>query len=98
MKTAVTATSLRTYDAMNGAGFGALQMLILKKMRAGVLYSRRQLADMTRLETSCVAGRVNELVKAGSLEVVGTIKCRISGRTVEAVKLADEQMSLLEAA
>jgi len=95
MKTSIAPTSLRSYDAMNGSGFAALQALIINKMKPGRIYSRRQLAQITGLETSCIAGRVHELIKIGSLEVVGTIKCPLSGRQVEAVKKADEQLHLL---
>ena len=94
MKIAVSSTTLASYDQMNGAGFGALQSLILARMKPGQLYSRRQLAQMTRLETSTVAGRVNELISRDVLEVVGTIKCPVTQRNVEAVKRTDVQMAL----
>jgi hypothetical protein len=64
-------------------------------MERGQIYSRRQLAGMTGIETSAVAARCNELIAGGSLVVCGSIKCPITGRTVEAVKLAEKQLELL---
>ena len=94
MKTAVAEITLACYDRMNGAGFNALQSKILACMQIGAVYTRRQLAKATALETSTVAGRVNELIARGMLEVVGTIKCPITQRSVEAVKRTDVQMAL----
>jgi hypothetical protein len=95
MKTAVAHSSLQTFDAMSGSGFAAFQALILARMKHGQLYSRRQLSAVTKLETSCIAGRVNELIATGAIEVCGSMKCPISGRTVEAIKRPTEQMELL---
>ncbi len=95
MKTAVTSTTLASYDQMNGAGFGHLQSMILSQIAPGKVYSRRQLARMTGLETSTIAGRINELLALDAVEVVGTIRCPVTGRQVEAVRLADSQMVLL---
>lgn len=95
MKTAVAHSSINAHDAMQGTGFAALQALILARMKPGRLYSRRQLAQMTSLETSTVAGRVNELIELEAIVVCGTIKCPITHRNVEAIKRADEQMELL---
>ena len=95
MKTAVTSSTLHAHDAMAGTGFAALQALILSRMKPGQLYSRRQLAQMTRLETSTVAGRCNELIKIGAIDVCGTICCPLTKRHVEALKRADEQLELL---
>lgn len=95
MKTAVTETSIRSYDALKSSGFKGQHAAIVSHMERGQIYSRRQLATMTGLETSAVAGRVNELVEDHILIVCGHIRCPITNRTVEAVKLADKQMELL---
>ena len=95
MKTAVTRTSLRSYDLLKASGFCGQHAAIVSHMQKGQLYSRRQLAKLTGLETSSVAGRINELIEQGQVVVTGTLVCPLSHRHVEAVKLADEQMELL---
>ncbi len=92
MKTAVTETSLRSYDALKASGFKGQHAAIVSHMERGQIYSRRQLANLTGLETSAVAGRCNELIADGQLQVCGHIHCPITGRTVEGVKLAEAQM------
>lgn len=92
MRTAVTQTSIRSYDALKASGFKGQHAAIVSHMERGQIYSRRQLAVMTGLETSAVAGRTNELISDGLLTVCGHIRCPITGRTVEAVKLAEAQM------
>ena len=92
MKTSVSVTSIHQYHAMQMFGqIAPKQLLILHKMRPGRLYSRRELSKLTGLETSCVAGRVNELLEMQQLEVVGTLRCSITHRHVEAVRLRDVQ-------
>lgn len=95
MKTNVAKTSIRNYDALKRSGFMGQHAAIVSRMERGVIYSRRQLAKMTGLETSSVAGRVNELIEDGQLIICGNIKCPHTGRTVEAVKLIDAQMELM---
>jgi hypothetical protein len=94
-KTAVTATSIRSYDALKASGFKGQHAAIVSHMERGQIYSRRQLATMTGLETSAVAGRVNELLSDGLLLVCGFIRCPLTHRTVEAIKLAEKQMDLV---
>lgn len=51
--------------------------------------SRRQLAQKTGLEVSCVAGRVNELLKAGAIQEEEQPRpCPITHRNVHWVALA----------
>lgn len=92
MRTAVTETSIRSYDALKASGFKGQHAAIVSHMERGQIYSRRQLATMTGLETSAVAGRCNELVTDGQIQVCGHIRCPITGRLVEGVKLAEAQM------
>lgn len=94
MRTRVTQSSLASFDAMKGTGFAALQALILAKMKHGRIYSRRQIAKLTKLETSTVSGRCFELISMGAIEVCGTIQCPISSRHVEELKRTDEQPEL----
>ena len=63
MKTRVTDTSLASYDALRTSGFKGQHATILNRMQPGKPYSRRQIAMQTGLETSAVAGRVNELLE-----------------------------------
>lgn len=95
MKTNVASTSIRSYDALKVSGFKGQHAAIVSHMERGQIYSRRQLAGVTGLETSAVAGRCNELIAQGQLVVCGVIKCPITGRQVDAVKLADKQLELL---
>lgn len=95
MKTNVTTSSIRSYDALRASGFKGQHAAIVSHMEQGVIYSRRQLAKLTGLETSAVAGRCNELIDDGQLVVCGHIRCPLSGRQVEAVKLASNQLELL---
>lgn len=95
MRTAVNITSIRSYDALRASGFKGQHAAIVSHMERSRIYSRRELARMTGLETSAVAGRVNELVASGELVTCGAIKCPITGRQVEGVRLADQQMELM---
>lgn len=95
MKTSVTKTSIYSYDAMRANGFNGQHHLILSKMVQGRIYSRRELATMTGLETSAVAGRCNEMIVLEQIEVCGHIKCPITHRQVEGVKLVGQQQELL---
>jgi hypothetical protein len=92
MKTAVTKSSLRSYDALKASGFKGQHAAILSHMEKGVIYTRRQLAGMTGLETSAVAGRCNELLADKQIVICGHVRCPISNRVVEAVKLASAQL------
>jgi len=95
MKTAVTESSIRSYDALKASGFKGQHAAIVSHMDKGKIYSRRQLAGLTGLETSAVAGRCNELIDEGLIVVCGHIRCPITNRTVEAIKLAESQMELM---
>jgi hypothetical protein len=96
MKTNVTDSSIRSYDALRFSGFKGQHAAIVSHMVRDVIYSRRQLAQLTGLETSAVAGRCNELIEEKILVVCGQIRCPLSNRLVEAVKLAGAQMELLQ--
>lgn len=52
--------------------------------------TRRQIADQLDVETSCVAGRVNELIQSGALiEDADLCQCPLSGIRVHWVRAAD---------
>jgi DNA-binding MarR family transcriptional regulator len=50
-------------------------------------YTRKQLRDMTGLELSSVCGRVNSLIAAGLLEVIGEVRDPATGKMQELVGL-----------
>ncbi len=87
MKTAVAETSILQYHSMRDSNeLAPKQKLIMDGMWSRAVYSRRQLSRMTGLETSCVAGRCNELIEMGLLETAGLIKCPLTGKTVQGVR------------
>lgn len=65
---------------------------ILAKMQPGHAYSRRELAEQTRLELSSICGRVNELVAIGMLEEAPTRRCEITGKKIKPVRLSEQQI------
>lgn len=96
MKTSVSITSIRAYDLLKAAAFHGQHALILGAMQPGKLYSRREIAMSLGLETSAVAGRCNELLASGQIVECGHIKCPITQRTVQAVRLAGQQPELFQ--
>jgi predicted transcriptional regulator len=92
MKTNVAPTSIQSYDALKRGAMGNQHACIVSRMESGRAYSRREIANLTGLETSAVAGRVHELIDEGAIVSAGTMKCPITGRTVEAVRLAEQHV------
>lgn len=93
MRTAVTSTSRDAYHALEHTS--AQCNRILNAMRAGVLYTRRQVASLCGLETSTSAARFNALIAAGQVQVVGRIKDPQTGKSVEAVAKVATQMEFM---
>lgn len=93
MKTAVTQTSVEAYHALTSTSKQCTA--ILNAMRAGVLYTRRQVASLCGLETSTSAARFNALIAAGQVKVCGRIKDPVSGISVEAVSKVASQLELV---
>lgn len=94
MKTNVTQSSIASYHALKESGFRGQHAALLSHMEPGEIYSLRQLSRLTGLETSAVAGRINELMDRGVVEVCGSIKCPLTGRTVDGVKVVLNQMEI----
>jgi DNA-binding MarR family transcriptional regulator len=91
LKTHITQTSLDAYDDLKQHHvLGALQSRVIKAMHPKIFYTRKQLAMKLDMETSTLSGRVNELISYGYIEVVSQIKCPISNRMVEAIKLTEK--------
>lgn len=95
MKTAVSLTSIRSYDALRASGFKGQHAAIVSHMEPGRIYTRREISRLTGLETSAVAGRCNELVGEGTIVECGVVRCPISGKNVNGLKLAEKQLELL---
>lgn len=91
MMTNVKETSIDAYDDLRHTiKLGNMQQQVLKVMKPKTIYTRRELSSITNLETSTIAGRVNELIEAGYINVVDKIKCPITNKTVEALSLAEK--------
>lgn len=85
MKTNVSASSISTYHDITPLITGECYRKILQAMSPGKVYTRKQIARLTGLETSCVAGRVNELLEMEQVALTGSVKCPISNRTVQGI-------------
>lgn len=92
MKQDVRRSSLETYDALGLKALSQIQYQVIGAMidlGRDQWVSRRQIARASGLETSTVAGRVNELVTAGRLvESEYRWRCPVTGRRVHKVQLA----------
>ena len=103
MKTSVRESSLMAYDTLKTEDLGRQQrqvlagvaLLIRTGQHTAGWVSRRQIAQLTGLETSTVAARTNSLVLAHRLvESEDLTPCPVTGRSVHMVGLpASEQES-----
>ena len=71
----------KPYDQLSN-----MQKKILDFMDLNKEYTRKQLSVITGMETSTIAGRVNELVVNGDIEIIGKRICPISNKTVESLR------------
>jgi hypothetical protein len=86
MKTSVKETSIDAYDNLKAnKELGRMQLNILNAMKDLTVYTRKQLAKELDMETSTIAGRVNELIGQGYIDVIGKKICPISSKNVEAI-------------
>jgi len=86
MKTKVKKTSIRAYNSLRFSNLLCrTQEIVLKAMRKNAKYTRKEIAHKINFETATVAGRVNELIAKGYIDVVGKKLCPISKKTVEAI-------------
>ena len=86
MKTKVKKTSIRAYDSLRLTNLLCrTQKIVLQAMRKNKKYTRKEIAHRINFETSTVAGRVNELIAKGYIDVIGKRICPISKKTVEAI-------------
>jgi len=96
MKTSVRESSLMAYDTLKTEDLGRQQrqvlagvaLLIRTGQHTDGWVSRRQIAQLTGLETSTVAARTNSLIAAHRLvESEDLRRCPITGRNVHMVGL-----------
>lgn len=71
-----------------------MQERILACFASGRAYTRKQLRDLTGMELSSVCGRVNSLIAAGLLEVLGESRDPATGKPQELVGLPRGQRRL----
>jgi len=86
MKTNVKKTSIKAYNSLKISSLlGHMQLVVLNSMRKNKIYTRKEIAHKLNIETSTIAGRMNELIEKGFVFVVGKKRCPISHKTVEAI-------------
>ena len=83
----VKGTSKSAYASLKAGKLGEKQNAIVQAMSLGGRYTRRELGRNLHEEASSVAGRVNELVDAGYIQVFGTKSCTVTGKRVECLVL-----------
>jgi predicted HTH transcriptional regulator len=95
MKTCVSESSIvNFYDPANKRRFGQQEQKILAVMQHGRVYTRREVAVLAGVETSSTSGRINALIHAGVIEVIGSKQCSVSHKHVEAIALVPVQMEM----
>ena len=79
MRTNVKDTSIDAYDDLRHTiKLGKMQQEVLDAMKPKIIYTRRELSRLTNLETSSIAGRVNELIEAGFIDVIDRKSTRLN--------------------
>lgn len=73
--------------AAEAGSHALIRQRIVAFVASAVSTTRRAIAEGLHLETSCVAGRVNELVRTGALVEFGLDPCPITGRRVHWLRL-----------
>lgn len=83
---AVADTSIEAYREHKGEGLAGKQAeTILKNLKEGKDYSRREIARELGMELSSVCGRVNELLQVGLLEEAPKRRCSVTHKTIHPV-------------
>ncbi|MGO4304218.1 hypothetical protein [Cupriavidus sp. RAF12] len=96
MHTQVAHTSIRNYDRMRATG----ELSRVQKEVMAVIgvwprdFSLQEISQATGLAINTVSGRVNELRKAGKLELAPGRTCKVTGRTIRPVRRKHPQGSL----
>ena len=85
-----SAIAYREHRDSGKIGFQHRQVLANMQLEPGRTYSRRELAERTRMELSSICGRVNELIAIGMLEEAPQRRCEITGKKIKPVRLPEE--------
>lgn len=95
MFTDMQETSLSAYNALKESGsMGKQCQTIMAYIERGTDYSLQELCKITGYPINVISGRCNDLKKTGSLVHGFKRKCRITGRTINPVKLPQKQEEL----
>jgi predicted HTH transcriptional regulator len=74
------------YEHKKSTKLQAQQLKIVSVMQPAKVYTRRELAKLSGIETSTVSARVNSMIDT-VIEIVGTKKDPLTNKTVEALML-----------
>jgi hypothetical protein len=85
-----SAISYREHRDSGKLGFQHRQVLAKMQQEPGRAFSRRELAERTRMDLSSICGRVNELLSLGVLEEAPQRRCEITGKKIKPVRLPKE--------
>jgi hypothetical protein len=86
-KTKIKSSSLDAfYDLKKSTKLQAQQLKIVSVMQPAKVYTRRELAQLSGIETSTVSARVNSMIDT-VIEIVGTKRDPLTNKTVEALML-----------
>ncbi len=87
MKTNMQETSLDAFNELKKSStLQDQQRKIISVMQPETIYTRRQLAMLSGIETSTVSARVNAMINI-QIVVTGKVKDPLTNKTVEALKL-----------
>lgn len=84
--------SARNFTSRISSAFGHIklerkQRAILNCLERNGSMNRRRIAALTKIEINSVCGRVDDLREMGLVEIDGMIKCPVTGRMTEAVRV-----------
>ena len=95
MKTRVQLTSIDAYHSVRDDGHEGRQSdQIMHAINTGFDYSLREISELTGIAVHTVSARVNRLKKNGLLEHADKRRCRISGVTINPVRMPSAQGEL----
>lgn len=97
MRTNVAKTSIDAFASIKGKAIQNQQQKIISVMKPDVIYTRRSIAKLAKLETSTASARINSMLDT-YIMVDGKTKDPLTKKTVEALKLkiAKKQMDMFE--
>lgn len=93
----VAATSLDAYRTHREGNLGKQSATVFAFIALHPDCSRQEIAVGSGVAINAVCGRVDELLKVGSIEVSGVKRCSVTGSTVNALRVAPIQRPLFAA-